>query len=126
MPTFTTSGKYFGGLAVDRSVFRRLLPDYRWYVYAAGLVNPGDANVATLSLRYQRDSTSTFDTLGSETFTGAGLVKFEMGPYDVFGTAGVPAGETIPIIRFHAAKDAGADGEVAAVTGWVRYLPRQQ
>lgn len=126
MPTFGTAGRTFGGLSVDRSVFRELLPDARWYVYAAGMVDPGDGNVATLSLIYVEDTTGTTHTLGSTTKTGAGLVKFDMGPFDVFGTSGVPAGEDVPVIQFKAAKDAGVDGTVSAVTLWVRFLPATQ
>jgi len=123
---FSTSGRLFGGVAVDRTVFRELLPDHRWYAYAAGLVDPGDANIATLSLVYVENTTSTTHTLGSTTKTGAGQVKFTLGPFDVFGTAGVPAGEDVPVVRFKAIKDAGVDGAVEAVTLWLRYLPRAQ
>lgn len=126
MPTFDTTGRLFGGVSVDRSVFRELLPDHKWYAYCAGLVNPGDANVATLSLVYVTDTTSTTYTLGSTTKTGSGLVKFHMGPFDVFGTASVPAGEDVPVIRLKAVKDAGVDGTVEAATIWLRYLPRAQ
>lgn len=126
MPTFSSSGRVFGGLSVDRSVFRTLLPDAKWYVYAAGMVDPGDANVATLSLRYVENTTGTTHTLGSTTATGAGLVKFTLGPLDVFGTGGVPGGENVPVLQFHAVKDAGADGTVQAVTLWLRFLPAKQ
>jgi hypothetical protein len=119
--TFDTTGAVFGGLAVDREVFRRRLPDYRWYVYAAGLVDPRDANTATLELVYHLDD-NTLVSLGSITQAGAGMVKRELGPFDVFNTPGVPAGETIPIVRLRATKTAGVPGEVVAWVIWNRFL----
>ena len=123
MPTFSTSLKLLGAYAVDRSIFRERLPDDRWWVYAAGWVDPKDANTATISLRYEKDDGTTI-LLGSVTQARAGRVKKSMGPFDVFGTASVPAGETIPIIRLGAQKSAGIDGELDGWTIWVRLLPR--
>jgi hypothetical protein len=114
-----------GGIAVDRSIFRRLLPDARWVVYAAGLVNPQDANIATVSLVYTTDAIANV-TLGSVTATGAGFSKKSMGPFDVFGTGGVPAGETIPVIRLVMSKNAGTDALFQTWTIWLRLLANKQ
>src|SRR5439155_16507091 len=81
-----------GGVSVDRSVFRKVLPDHRWLVYAAGRVDPRDADGVIIALAYVEDD-STAVSLGSVTLTGAGFVKQTLGPFDVFATAGVPAGE---------------------------------
>lgn len=122
---FSTTVVGLGGLTIDRVTFRELLPDYKWYVYAAGLVNPGDANVATLDLRYTKDDITTV-VLGSTTATGAAWAKFSLGPFDVFGTATVPNTESIACVRFTAVKDAGATGSVQAVCIWTRFLPARQ
>lgn len=123
--TFDTSTTVLGGLSIDRFTFRELLPDRRWYVYAAGLVNPADANTATLALVYVKDDMTTV-SLGSTTKAGAGWVKFALGPFDVFGTATVPAAESIACVRFTAVKSAGAAGSVEAVCIWTRFLPAKQ
>jgi hypothetical protein len=114
-----------GGLVVDRSIFRTVLPDARWFVYAAGLVNPGDGNTATVALQYVKD-TGVLVMLGSATAVGAGWAKLSMGPFDVFGTAGVPAGETIPAIVMTAQKNAGVNGTLSAWTIWTRFLASKQ
>lgn len=124
MPTFTTTGKTFGGLSLDRTVFRKLLPDARWMVYAAGWVNPNDANTATISLVYEKDDGSQV-TLGSTTQAGSGKVKKGLGPFDVFGTAGVPA-EAIAVVRLMAQKTAGVDGTAEAWTMGYHFLPAQR
>lgn len=123
--TFSTAGRILGGWSVDRSVFRQRLPDARWYVYAAGLVNPGDANTATLTLRYVKDDGTTV-TLGTNASTGATLQKRVMGPFSLFGTGGVPAGETVVVIELHGVKSAGVDGTARHWTCWTRYLPSAQ
>ena len=120
--TFSTAGKLFDGYAVNRSVFRELLPDHRWYLYAAGLVNPNDANTATISLRYQKYDTTTV-TLGSVTQAGSGLVKKSMGPFDLFAVGGVPMTETVVVIRLNAQKSAGVDGTIECWNIWLRLLP---
>ena len=120
--TITTTPKLFDAVTVDRSVFRKLLPDARWFAYGSGWVNPGDANTATVELCYEKDD-GTIVVLGSVTQAGAGLVKKQLGPFDVFATAGVPAGETIPSLRLRGAKTAGANGDLANWTVWLRLLP---
>ena len=115
----------FGGLAIDRVTFRELLPDYKWYVYAAGIVYPGDTNTATLTLAYQKDD-ATYVSLGTTTKTGASWSKFTIGPLDVFATASVPSTESVVIVRFQAAKNTGVDGLVEAVCIWTRFLPARQ
>lgn len=115
----------FGGLAVDRSVFRKRQQDVRWLVYAAGWALPGDANTMTLDLLYQKDDFTTV-VLGSTTRTGAAFGKVAMGPFDVFGTAGVPAGETIPMIRLGARKNVGANGFLQNWNIWARLLAAKQ
>ena len=115
----------FGGVAVDRSVFREVLPDARWAVYAAGWVQPQDANVATLRLVYQKDDVSLV-TLGDTTATGNSWQKIAIGPFDVFGTASVPAGETIPMVRLIVLKDAGTAALVQNWNVWVRFLAAKQ
>jgi hypothetical protein len=119
--TFGTSLTLFGGVAVDRDTFRRRLPDARWLAYAAGWVDPGDANTATISLRYEKDDGTTV-LLGSVTQAGAGRVKKLIGPVDVFGTGGVPAGEAVPMVRIAAQKAAGVNGTLENWTLWIRYL----
>lgn len=121
MPTFTTAGRLFDGITVDRSVFQKRLPDARWLVYAAGLVSAGDTNIATVSLYYQKDDT-TLVLLGSVTHNTATPVKKVMGPFDVFATVGVPAGETVPMVRLHAIKNAGTDGTIEAWDLWLRLV----
>lgn len=114
----TTAGSW----SVDRSVFRKLLAtDDQWFVYAAGLASSGDANPLTLSLAYV-DDTGVATQLGSGTVTNAGTVKFAIGPFPVFATAGVPAGEQIPTIRLRGTKAAGANGSITHATLWVRIV----
>lgn len=125
MPTFNTTGRTFSGLAVDRSVFRQRLPDARWFVYAAGWVNAGDTNVATVSLVYEKDDGAQV-TLGSVTHNTATKTKKVMGPFDVFATVGVPAGEQIPVVRLRASKASGADGTIESWVLWLRLLPARQ
>ncbi len=125
MAAFSTTPKTFGGFAIDRSVFRRLLPDERWVIYGAGLVDPGDGNTATISVVYQKDD-GTFVTLGSITQVGGGLTKRTIGPLDLYGTAGVPTNEGVPIVRLRAVKDAGTDGEVFTWSLFLRLLPARQ
>lgn len=107
---------------MDRSVFRELQPDDRWWIYGVGWVNPKDANQATIAFMYEKDD-GTVVQIGTVTQSGSGRVKKSMGPFDIFATAGVPAGETIPIIRLAAIKDAGVDGELDGWVVWVRHLP---
>ena len=108
-----------GGVAVPRAVMRTLLPDARWLVYAAGFLNPGDGNALTVSLRYEKDDTTNV-VLTSAPFSGSGFQKVILGPADVFGTAGVPPGEAVPMIRLYAQKAAGASGLLSAWTLWLR------
>jgi hypothetical protein len=96
-------GQFFGGVLVDRSWSRTVLPDRQWVVRAAGFINPTDANGVTIDLNYTSDALAT-TSLGSVTLTGAGVVKARLGPFDVFATGGVPSGETIPAIRLRAIK----------------------
>jgi|SRR5215469_10722215 len=116
---------FFGGIAVDRSVFRKLLPDARWLVYAAGLAAAGDANPLTVALSYRSDGGGV-TTLGSTTTSVAALTKVSLGPFDVFATGGVPAGETIPVIRLFASKGVGANGSIVAWNIWLRLLANKQ
>lgn len=125
MPTFNTTGRLFDGIAIDRSVFQKRLPDARWLVYAAGFVNAGDTNVATVSLIYQKDD-QTQVTLGSVTHNTATTVKKVMGPFDVFATVGVPSGEQVPMVRLKAIKASGADGLIENWDIWLRLLPARQ
>ncbi len=122
MPTFGTSPVTFGAIAVDRAVFRRLLPDARWLVYAAGWCDPGDGNDAIVELIYERDDESVV-VLGAATFSGAGRSKRLLGPVDLFATSGVPAGEAVPMIRLRARKTAGLDGSLDGWVAWLRLLP---
>lgn len=115
----------FGGLSVDRSVFRQLLPDDRWLIYAAGWLDPGDANGAMISLAYQKDN-AIFVPLGSSTFVGAGYLKRTLGPFDLFATAGVPPGEQIPVVRFACQKLVGGNAFVNTWTVWARFLSSKQ
>jgi hypothetical protein len=114
-----------GGIAVDRSIFRKLLPDARWLVYAAGFAAANDANTLSMSLVYQLDNT-TLQQLGVVSTTTAGFIKLSMGPFDVFATGGVPAGETIPVIRLRGIKVAGANGSFVAWNIWLRLLANKQ
>ena len=120
--TFDTAGKLLSGVTLDRSTFRPFLQDgYRstldatlwrgWLVYAWGWVNPNDANTATLALKYEKND-KTVVTLGSTTQAGAGWIKKTMGPFSVLETAGVPQGESVPMVRLHAIKSAGVAGDL--------------
>lgn len=122
MPTFDTSGQTFGGLVVDRSVFRNLLPDSKWYLYGAGEVNAGDTNTATVSLRYVKDDTTTVN-LGSTTHNTATATKKTIGPIDLFAAAGVPNTENIVEVVLHAVKNTGANGTLGPWNLWLRLLP---
>lgn len=123
MPQFGTTARLFGGLAIDRAYFRTRLPDFQWRVRAAGLVNPGDANQATLALGYVSNA-GTFFVLGSAAFSGAGVQKFTLGPFDVFNPAiGHPLGEPVPIVRLRAVKNAGVNGDLAVANLWFEIVP---
>lgn len=126
MPSsFGTTERLFAGFAVDRSVFRKTLPDARWLVYAAGWLNPGDGNTATVRLAYEKDD-GTLATLATLAQVGGGRLKAKLGPADLFGSAGVPAGETIAMIRLGAVKNTGVNGTVENWTIWVRFLAPKQ
>lgn len=125
MAAFGTAGTTFGGFVIDRETFRRLLPDDRWVLYAAGFVNPNDGNTATISLVYQKNDGTLVTLPGAITQSGGGLIKRVMGPVDLYASPGVPA-ENIPVVRIHAAKNAGVDGELFSWTLWLRLLPGRQ
>lgn len=112
-----------GGCHVDRTVFRKLLPDDRWLIYAAGEVNPGDGNALTITLRYSA-ANGTLTTLGTIGPTGAGVTKVAMGPFDVFAT--VPPTDPIPGFVLQAAKAAGVNGTAARWCLWLRLLTRNR
>ena len=122
---FTTAAPAFpatniwGALAVDRNEFRRIVPDRRWYLYAAGLVHPHDANTATVALQYL-DNSGTLTSIGTVTQAGNAYVKRVMGPFDLFTV--VNNTEAIPVIALTAQKSAGANGSLFGWTMWVRYL----
>jgi hypothetical protein len=122
MAAFGTAGRRFGGYVIDRAVFRELLPEHRILVYAAGIVDPGDGNNATISLRYLTDAIAAV-TLGTVVRSGAGPVKVAMGPFDLFATVGVPAGEQILAIDLHAIKNAGTNGVLWPWNIHIRRLP---
>lgn len=125
MATFGTSTRTFGGLAIDRSVFREKLPDETWVLWAAGWVNAGDTNVATVSLAYQKDDAS-YVSLGTVTHNTATATKKTIGPIDLFANGSVPQKtETVVMVRLRAVKDTGADGEVENWTVWLELRPRR-
>lgn len=124
MATFTTAGRILGGKSIDRATLRARLPHARWLLYAAGLVNAGDTNIATLTLRYVKNDGTTVP-IGSVTHNANTLVKKAMGPFDLFATAGVP-GENIVTVELFGQKNAGADGTARDWTLWTRYLPSRQ
>jgi hypothetical protein len=116
----TTTGlalNSFGGITVDRSWSRSMIPNTQWLARAAGFLDPSDANGVTVSLFYQKDNLAVV-TLGSATFTGAGFVKASLGPFDVFGTGGVPT-ETIAAVRLGATKLVGGTAGLTAWTVWI-------
>jgi hypothetical protein len=115
----------YGGCSVDRSVFRKRLPDTRWFASAAGVVNPTDAAGVTLDLVYLTNAIAAV-SLGAATFLGAGAVKATLGPFDVFGTGGVPAGETVPIIALRATKLVAGVATLSHWNIWIRFLPSKQ
>lgn len=117
--TFPVAGVLAGGFFLDRAQLRQRLPDHRWVLQAYGFVNAGDANIATVELVYQKDDATTV-ALGSVTHTGATWAKKAIGPLDLFATGGVPKTETIVAVRLRAAKNAGANGTLAA--GWTILL----
>jgi len=121
-------GTVYGGLAVDRSIFRKLQQDARWFVYAAGWVKTDGAHAVTLGLQYEKDNAAVV-VLGTLVAAATGAyTKRAFGPFDVFGTAGVPAGETIPIVTLTATVAAGGAGTafVRDWNLWVRLLPAKQ
>lgn len=123
MATFGTSVQRYGGLAIDRSVFRTKVPDGQWVLWAAGLVNAGDTNVATVSLQYQDDS-NNFTSLGTVTHNTATTTKKTIGPVDLF--AAVTPDEDVVIVRLCAVKDSGADGTIECWNIWVEWRPPRQ
>jgi len=119
-------GAMYGGLAVDRSVFRKLMPDARWLVYAAGWINPLDAAGGTVEIVYEKDNAAVV-VLGTTAMPGAaGLVKMAVGPFDVFNTATVPQTEIIPIITLKATKAGGVPGALRNWCMWFRFLAPKQ
>lgn len=125
MPTFGTSKRSFGGLAIDRSVFREKLPDETWVLWAAGLVNAGDTNVATVSLEYQKDD-ATYVSLGTVTHNTATTTKKTIGPIDLFANGSVPQKtEDVVMVRVRAVKDTGADGTLENWNLWLELRPRR-
>ncbi len=114
-----------GAISVDRAVFRRLLPDDRWYVYAAGRVDPSDNDGVTVELAYVKDD-NTAVVLGGATWTGAGMLKKALGPFDLFGTVGVPRTENIVVVRLQATKLVASTAEMRDWTLWLRLLPSKQ
>lgn len=121
MASFGTSTKTFGGLTVDRRVFRTLLPDNRWLLYAAGLLDPGDSNTATVRLVYQKND-GTVVILETATKVGGGEGKVTLGPVDLYAVPGVPL-EDVAVVRLQFQKDAGADGTCVAWNIWGRLSP---
>lgn len=121
-------GVVYGGLAVDRSVFRMLQPDARWLVYGAGWVNPTDgANGVTITIQYETDAPGTVVVLGTLAVpAGVAYVKRALGPFDIFNTATVPQGETIPIITLKATKLTAGTGELRDWCLWFRFLAPKQ
>lgn len=118
-----TGGLSLGGVAWDRVVTADYVPGVgRWLVWASGLVDPADANGGTVALVYQKDNLAVV-TLVSGTWTGAGFVKKTIGPVDVFATAGVPAGETLPIVRLVATKATSGTMGLTAWTIWSVWIP---
>lgn len=124
MPTFGTTKVSYGAFMQSREIFRPLEADRRWFVYAAGWVDPGDGNNATISLEYEKDDES-FIVLGSVVASGAGRVKASIGPLDLFATAGVPGTESIVSIRLRAVKASGVDGTMDGWNIWVRKMQFQ-
>lgn len=123
-PSVLTGTNAWVGVAVDRATFRKRLKDKRWALYAAGALDNGDANGTTLTLVYVKDDGSLV-TLGTPTTVpgGAGFQKIMLGPVDVFGSAGVPAGESVPMLGLTAQKAAGANGALTGWCLWLRLLP---
>jgi hypothetical protein len=132
--TLAAATAHYGGVAVDRDVFRRLLPDDRWLVYAAGEVEPPAAGTATLALVYDTgDHTGGVATpgatvLGAIAAIGPGGVnrKVLLGPFDVFTPLGTQAPtERIPIVRLRCVSTA-ASTILQAWTIWLRLTPGKQ
>lgn len=123
MPTFSTSKQRYGGVAIDRSVFREKHPDGQWVLWAAGLVNAGDTNVATVSLEYQDDS-NAFTSIGTVTHNTATTTKKTIGPVDLFAAA--VNTEDVVVVRLCAIKDTGSDGTVECWNIWIEWRPPRQ
>lgn len=128
MPTFGASPRLFGGFAVDRSYFRKLLPDLRWVLRAAGIVTPGDANGALLELGYVNDSNVFFPiTAADTTVTGASAQKFTIGPALLFNpTDGYALNEVIPVVRLRGTKATGVDATITLATIWLEQQSGRQ
>lgn len=126
--TFVGGAQAFGGCTVDRRVFRKLLPDDRWYIYAAGIVNPTDANGVTIDLEYIPGSSGAAIgaalLLGTATYVGAGAIKQTLGPFDLYATAS--KADDTPVIRLKATKLVGATCTLSNWNVWVRFLPSKQ
>lgn len=121
-----TSGagaRKLGGWCFDRQTLRTRLPSFKWYVYAAALVNPGDGNTLTLRLRYV-DNSGVSHTILTGAYTGASKQKVTLGPFDLFGTpAGFATNENVVVLEAEGQKSSGTDGDIKYVTTWMRYLP---
>lgn len=112
-----------GGWSFDRQTLRSRIPNDRWWVYAAALVNPGDGNTLTLRIRYVDDS-GVSHTILTGAYSGASKQKVVLGPFDLFGVAaGFATNENVVVLEAEAQKASGVDGDVKYPTVWVRYLP---
>lgn len=119
--------KVFGGVAVDREVFRTLQPDARWLVHAAGWAKGDATHTATIGLQYESDTPGTVVVLGTVVIAASATYsKFRLGPFDVFGTGGVPAGENVPIVTLTGVVAAGGAGTIRSAAIWLRLLAAQQ
>lgn len=120
----------FGGMTFDRRVFRALLPDERLYVYAAGIVEPADANGCKIEIEYipgvDGGVVGAAVLLGTETYVGAGVTKQALGPFDVYGTGGTSKADDVTVIQLKVTKLIGATTTVADWCLWARFLSSKQ
>ena len=124
----STTPTLLGGFTIPWDVFRPLLPDDRWAIYAAGIVvAPGPS--VTLTVSYQKDN-GALVPIGTATIAPtASEHKAEIGPFPARGAfavpLGVPAGENIISVVLGAALSAaGTAATMKRWTMWLRMTPR--
>lgn len=116
----------YGGLIINRQIFRERLPDDNWIAYAAGWADPGDATGMQIDIVYQQDSSATVGLAGgSVALMGVGVQKWSMGPAFVYPPQGpITPKETIACLRLQVTKLVGGVCMIHPPWQiWVRCIP---